>query len=64
MTRKTEVKVDKFQMAFVETDWGGVDWIHLAQQRENWFHKLLRNYRVVTQQVVSRSVLSYTWFVS
>jgi hypothetical protein len=51
-------------MDHVEIGWGGVDWIGLAQDRDNWrghvntamnclFYKMLGNYRVATQLVAS-----------
>jgi hypothetical protein len=48
-TRKNEIKID-----IREIGWGGIDWIHLAQDRDQWqalvntvlnrqFHKVLGN---------------------
>jgi hypothetical protein len=58
-----------------EVEWGNVDWIGLAQERGKWkavvnlvltfrFHKMLGNYRVVSQLVASRVVLSSIELVS
>jgi hypothetical protein len=56
-------------MDLVETEWVDVDWINLAQDREKrsalvnvitfGVHKMLGNYRVARQLVVSRIVLSF-----
>jgi hypothetical protein len=46
-------------MDFVVIDWGGVDWIGLAQDRDKWralvnaimhlrVHKMLENYQLVS----------------
>jgi hypothetical protein len=54
---------------------GGVDWIGLAQVRDNWsavvnavmnlrFHKMLVNYRVASQTMASRVGLSSIGVVS
>jgi hypothetical protein len=39
---------NNIKMDLRETGWGGMDWIHLAQDRDQWrrtsrFHKVLRN---------------------
>jgi hypothetical protein len=30
-------------MDLKETEWEGVNWIHLAQDRDQWFHKMMGN---------------------
>jgi hypothetical protein len=49
-------------MDLVEIEWGGVEWIDLAKDRDKWralvFHKMLGNYQVATQLTASRVVLS------
>jgi hypothetical protein len=61
--------VDNIRMDLGEVGWGNVDWIGLAQDRNRWrvlvnsvmnfgFHKMLGNYRVASQLVASRVVLS------
>jgi hypothetical protein len=35
-TRKTKTYVDNIKMDFREMGWGGVDWIDLAQDRDQW----------------------------
>jgi hypothetical protein len=51
--------VDNIKMDLLEIGWGGVDWIGLAQDTDNWralvnavmtyeFHKMLGNYQVDT----------------
>jgi hypothetical protein len=61
--------VDNIKMDLLDVDWGGVDWIGLAQDRDRWralvnsvmnlgFHKRLGNYRVATQLVASRVIRS------
>jgi hypothetical protein len=63
------------KMDLVEIGWGGVDWIGLIQDRcKYWalvkavwnfgFHKMLGNYRVASELVVSRVVLSPTELIS
>jgi hypothetical protein len=53
-----------------EARWSDVDWIDLAQVRNRWrdlvnsvlnlrVHKILGNYRVASQLVASRIVLSF-----
>jgi hypothetical protein len=64
-------------MDVAEIGWGGVDWIGLTQDRGKWrllvntvmnrtfgFHKMLVNYRVATQLVGCRAVLSSIQSVS
>jgi hypothetical protein len=61
--------VDIIRMDLGEVGWGGVDWIVLGQDRDRWtalvsavmslrVHKMSGNYRVVSQPVASRVVLS------
>jgi hypothetical protein len=61
--------VDNIRMDLGEVGWGDVDWIGLAQDRNRWralvisvmnlrFHKMLGNYRMASQLVASRVVLS------
>jgi hypothetical protein len=63
------------RMDLGEVGWGDVDWIGLARDRNRWralvnavvnfgFHKMLGNYRVASQLVVSRVVLSSIELVS
>jgi hypothetical protein len=61
--------VDNIRMDLGEIGWGDVDWIGLSQDTYKWralvnsvmnfaFHKMLRNYQVASQLLVSRVVLS------
>jgi hypothetical protein len=61
--------VDNIKMDMGEIEWGGVDWIGLAQDGENWralvnavlkfgFHKMLINYGVATKLMGCRVMLS------
>jgi hypothetical protein len=67
--------MDNIKMDLEEIGWGGVDWIGLAQDKENWralmntvmnlrIRKMLGNYRVASQLVASRVVLSSIELVS
>jgi hypothetical protein len=66
-------------MNVVEIRWSGMDWIGLAQNRHKWralanavmkfgFHKMLVNYRAVTELMAYRvklnSTESVSWVVS
>jgi hypothetical protein len=61
--------VDNIRMDLGEVGWCSVDWIDLAQDRNRWralvysvlnlwFRKMLGNYRVASQLVATRVVLS------
>jgi hypothetical protein len=61
--------VDNIKMDLGEIGWGGVDWIGMAQDGDQWralvnaimdlwVPKMLGNYRVASQLVASRVVLS------
>jgi hypothetical protein len=61
--------VDNNKMDLGKIGWGGVDWIGLAQDRDEWralvnsvmnlrVHKMLGNYRVASQLVASLVMLS------
>jgi hypothetical protein len=61
-------RVDSINMDLLEIAWGGVDWIGVAQDRDNaimnfGFHKMLGSYRVAIQLVASQVVLSSTELV-
>jgi hypothetical protein len=67
--------VDNIKMDLAEKECGSVDWIGVAQDRENWrallnavmnfrILKMLGNYRVAAQLVGSRVVLSCIELVS
>jgi hypothetical protein len=34
---KTEAQMDEIKMDLKQLDWEGVDWIHLAQDRDQWW---------------------------
>jgi hypothetical protein len=61
--------VHNIRMDLGEIECGGVDWIGRVQDRNRWralvntvlnfgFHKMLGNYRVASQLIVSQVVLS------
>jgi hypothetical protein len=63
--------LDNIKMDLGEIGWGDVDWIGLAQDRNRWralvnsvMNLRLGNYRVATQLVASRIVLSSIELVS
>ena len=45
--RKTKTWVDNIKMKLRETCWGGMDWIDLAQDRDQWRGSCERGYEYV-----------------
>jgi hypothetical protein len=52
--------VDVIKMDLTEIGWGGMDWIDLAQNMDQWrvLHKMLGNSRVAAQLTASQEGLS------